>query len=186
MPCTLLAVTTSGCDNIRVESDKSLQLTKAFTIDTWVKGDSAPDKSGTVRQWFSKGTNYLLSWDHNAETYQSIATRMTGGWLIIAQIKETLNGGEWYHIAGTWDSRSLKVYLNGKLSKTRTWTGTPTIGEDPLIIGGPGFIGAVDEAKLYDRALTEAGIMRNFQDRWQLAVSPARSLSDLWGKLKSR
>lgn len=171
-------------DHLEVQSHEGLNMVKGFTIDTWVKGDAAPDNSGAkTTQYFAKGDNYQLNWDHNNETFKSVATRMTGGWLIIAQIQEPLIAQEWYHIAGTWSGRSLKIYLNGKLSKTRNWSGSSELNELPLIIGGP-FVGALDEVKLYNRALTDEEVLRNSQDRTQMSVESIAKVPIFWGRIK--
>lgn len=173
-------------DYLEVQSNDELNLVKNFTIDTWVKGDNKPDNSGAkISQWFSKGDNYQLNWDHDNDTYQSVATRMTGGWLIVAQIQEPLQAQEWYHIAGTWNGRSLKIYLNGNLSKVRNWSGSSEINNSPLIIGGPSFTGTIDEVKLYNRALNDEEIAINFRDtNQQMAVTRESKYTLLWGKLK--
>ncbi len=175
-------------DYLEVQSNDELNFIKGFTIDTWVKGDNKPDNSGAkISQWFSKGDNYQLNWDHDNDTYQSVATRMTGGWLIVAQIQEPLQAQEWYHIAGTWNGRSLKIYLNGNLSKTRNWAGSSELNNSPLIIGGPSFTGTVDEVKLYNRALTDEEIEINFRDtNQQLSVTRESKYALLWGKLKAQ
>lgn len=172
-------------DRLEVMNNKSLDLVREWSIDTWVKGDKAPDNGGAVAQWFSKGNTYQLNWDHNNDTYKSVATQMTGGWLIIAQIKEKLEAETWYHIAGIWAGRSLKIYLNGKLSNTRNWSGSSALNELPLTIGGPGFSGAIDEVKLYDRALTDAEVLQNFEHKLGVA-SPTHKLPTLWGEIKRR
>ena len=174
-------------DRLEVLHHEGLDLVNAWSIDTWVNGDKEPDNGGAISQWFSKGMNYQLNWDNTDELYQSAATQMTGGWLIIAQIQEELEAETWYHIAGVWAGRSLKIYLNGVLSKNRGWSGSSTLNLEPLTIGGPGFSGAIDEAKLYDRALTDAEVLQNFDDRVQLGVAtPAHKLPALWGDIKRR
>ena len=172
---------------LEVLHDKSLDLIREWSIDTWVNGDDEPDNGVEINQWFAKGNNYQLNWDHDDETYKSVSTQMTGGWFIIAQVQEELAAETWYHIAGVWTGRSLKIYLNGKLSKNRGWSGSSTLNENPLTIGGPGFSGAIDEVKLYDRALTDAEVLQNFEDTVQMGVtSSAHKLPTLWGQLKRR
>ena len=175
-------------DHLEVSHDESLDLIRAWSIDTWVNGDKEPERGAEViTQWFSKGNNYQLNWDHDNDTYKSVATQMTGGWLISARIREELKAKTWYHIVGVWAGASLKVYKNGKLSRTRGWSGSSELNTLPLTIGGPGFRGAVDEVKLYDRALTDAEILQNFEDRHQLGIAtPANKLPTLWGQLKKR
>lgn len=182
-----------GNDFIVVASNEGLKLTE-FTIETWVKGDSAPEEGATSR-WLLKGqndgANFRFTWDGDADNIQTFAIgQIIGGWSLITKIKEELKGEEWYHIVGTWDSRSLIVYLNGKLSNRKNWRATPMVDDEPLIIGGSinsPFKGAIDEVKIYNRALTESEVLNNFKDRTQLAVtSDIYKLPTLWGKIKRK
>ena len=110
----------------------------------------------------------------------------TPGWREIFGGGQPIEGG-WYHIAGTWNGKSLKIYLNGKLSKAKNWSGSSELNESPLTIGGPSFTGTVDEVKFYNRTLTDEEILRNFEDKsQQLAVVSVTKAPILWGKLKGK
>ena len=181
-------------DYVEVESNESL-TSEEYSIDTWVMGDGPPTVGGACRQWIAKGEGcgtYVFSWDHGgSEFVPSIAFQTAGGAWPAAKIEESLKGEEWYHIVGIWDGKILKIYLNGKLSKETKVGDSPVIDDGPVQIGGCNkvgnmFKGAVDEVKIYNRALTEDEVLNNFQDRSQLAViNPARKLSTFWGKIKS-
>lgn len=181
-------------DYVEVESNESL-TSEEYSIDTFVFGDGPPTVGGAVRQWIAKGQGcgtYVFSWDHSGgEFVPSIAINLPGGGWSAAKIDEKLKGEEWYHIVGTWDGSKLKIYLNGKLSKETKVSGSPVIDDGPVQIGGCNkvgnmFKGAVDEVRIYNRALTEDEILNNFQDKSQLAViNAARKLSTFWGKIKS-
>lgn len=73
----------------------------------------------------------------------------------------------WYHLVGTWDGSTLKLYINGILvaSNTFMFTGIPDIAN--LNLGGSiGFSGSagnyytgyMDDVKIYDHALFPAEI----------------------------
>jgi len=76
-----------------------------------------------------------------------------------------LETNTWSHVAGTYKSGELKVYLNGNLEKTYTLTGkiTPTSG--PLYIGHAWwpwvqeqFNGIIDEVRIWNIARTQEDI----------------------------
>ena len=48
------------------------------------------------------------------------------------------------------------------------------------------FKGIIDEVRIYDRALTEAEIMHNYQSTTGLAVEHKDKLPTVWGALKKR
>lgn len=125
-----------GNDSVQIPGAESLKLRDAFTVSGWVKGEKSPDSSsGTVTQWLAKPSNYVFSWNHDANFAGSIAFNTESGW-VRAQIKEPLSGGKWYHIAGTWDGEFLKIYLNGSLSSKTQVIGKPIVSDAPLMIGG--------------------------------------------------
>jgi len=82
---------------------------------------------------------------------------ITTGW--------TFGGGEWYHLALTYDTTTLKMYKDGILvdtlacngSGTGTYTTSTKIGKgtankEDLILGG------IDEVRVYDYALDATAI----------------------------
>ena len=187
-----------GNDCVKVESNESLKLKDAFTIETWVKGDSPSVAGIGIRLWLSKGEtggNYSFCWAHSITLYhRSISFLTAKGTRPFVRIEKSVNIGEWYHIVGSWDGSNLKIYLNGKLSNEKKVAATPVTDDVPLIIGGSisggtlqqMFDGVVDEVKIYNRALTESEVLNNFRDRSQsLAVISASKLPTLWGRIKS-
>lgn len=178
-------------DMLRIIHHQEVVLARGFSVDAWVKGDTAPSDLGNKTQWFAKGDSYRLIWDsppvRGEDANPSVVIRMAGEWHIVAHIEAPLKAETWYHIAGTWSGRSLKIYLNGQLSHARNWSGSCKFNVSPLTIGGPGFEGALDEVKLYNRALTDEEVMRNFKDWSQkVAVNADGKLPILWGELKRR
>jgi hypothetical protein len=77
----------------------------------------------------------------------------------------------WTHLAGTYDERTLTLYINGKPAASahaqRSYSGPIQHTSAPLLIGqapdGYGWFGLIDEVMLFDRALTAADIERLYQ-----------------------
>ena len=77
--------------------------------------------------------------------------------------------GTWYFVAGTFDGSNVRLYMNGTLEATtahvsaapassgsnRMWVGAADLGDTSHI---PWFYGTVDEAAIWDRALTAGEI----------------------------
>ena len=97
------------------------------------------------------------------------------------------SAGVWRHVAVSYTPGTEKFYIQGKLVKTATVTGTPlpvssainiAIGNelpkenynlvnssDPnYFYGGDFFIGALDEVRFYNTALTDAEILSIYTD----------------------
>ena len=187
----------TGGERIQILSAEELVL-KDFTVDTWVKGDEAPNDS-KVSIWLSKGRppgNYTLTWHHTDKKFMQSVMIFTL-FTTVSKIKETLNAEEWYNIVGSYDAKKLKIYVNGELSNTRTWAATPEMDGSPLVIGAvsagavgeevqkEGFEGVVDEVKIYNRALTHAEVLQNFETAKALAVEYSTTkLALTWGEIK--
>ena len=67
----------------------------------------------------------------------------------------------WTHLAATYDGATLRLYVNGVQVKTLAITGSIKASTGVLRIGGNAvwgewFAGLIDEARLYNRALTAA------------------------------
>jgi hypothetical protein len=73
--------------------------------------------------------------------------------------------GTWYHIAATFDGSAMRIYLNGSLMAQNIVSGA--IGFHPQApaslgaqsTGGHPFSGWIDDVRIYDRALTQTGII---------------------------
>ena len=77
--------------------------------------------------------------------------------------------GQWVHLAGVYDGTSMRLYVNGSEQATLSKSGTIKASDRPLLLGGNAntsdpqaasetLAGRVDEARLYNRALTAAEI----------------------------
>ena len=75
-----------------------------------------------------------------------------------------LNIGQWYHVAGTYDGSTMKLYINGALdNSTPQNLGQTTFNTADLYIGTYStsdhhFDGNLDDMYIYDRALAETEI----------------------------
>lgn len=151
-------------ESIEIADSNSLDLTSAGTVEAWVKpalssynwymllskGDNYDD-STPYALWIEKdsGYCYLRVYLANGITTQTISARFA----------ETCNEGIWYHMAVTWDSSIVKIYMNGMLNSTAPQTVIPFDSSDVMRIGKNAiqeytFYGAVDEIAIYNRTLS--------------------------------
>src|SRR5215510_4652587 len=94
------------------------------------------------------------------------------------------------HLAGTFDGSSLKLYVNGVLVGTRTFTGPMPIGTGPRRIGGHSlgqqfFKGTIDEVRIFNRALSQAEIQADINATTPLAVSAVTPAAGASGVVQS-
>ena len=118
----------------------------------------------------------------------SIAFRMKGPGTVYSQV--TVKEEIWYHAAGTYDGKAIKIYINGKLSNEKPGGGAIAVTNDVLVIGAAKrgdlrFHGIIDEVGIYNRALTPdevKGTMEGFAQ----SVDSKGKVAVVWGMLKSQ
>ncbi|MDB5231875.1 MAG: hypothetical protein JWN76_2680 [Chitinophagaceae bacterium] len=138
-------------------------LTNALSIEAWVKTD-AP---GAVQYVVSKGLN-----DQGEGQYGIVIANgvfqfhlwHNGGHAGTSSVSP-INAGQWYHVAGTWDGVTTRIYVNGVLENSASLVGPIGANNDPLRIGKLGltccpyqFFGEVDEVRIWSRARTASEI----------------------------
>ena len=135
-----------------------------WTIAAWVKSPAAPSgdsPSGPLH----KENNYQFNWNHSDATFQGAAALNVGGTWYAAKY-EPVEADTWYHIAATYDGENLIAYRDGvMITDNSAPSGTPNGDSNTLKLGRHAsaaqfFTGIVDDARVYDEALTEADIKK--------------------------
>jgi hypothetical protein len=101
--------------------------------------------------------------------------------------------GEWVQVAGTYDGKQLKVYVNGELTKATDVSGNPWASTEQVYIGAdPGcgnrcqWVGIIDEIAVFNVTLGDNDIKaltRGYEGASN--VSTMRKLATIWGELKA-
>jgi len=106
--------------------------------------------------------------------YAQIAMEQTGGttvWLI-----GPLPAGEWTHAAITWDGAWLRFYMNGELKSSNNYPGASMAWQNYDVVVGQNWTGAVDEVRVYNRALSAEEVNGLFT----MSDPPASGLVHYW------
>jgi len=164
----------NGESFIEVKSSPSLDLTKALTMAAWVKHDPGPHDANTgpfrpqedivckmnpAAPW-NKGYR-LTAWWLNPDGY---ACELHDGSQHSCSVGEDPVIGKWTHVAATWDGEVMRLFQNGKLRSSARFQGTVSESGGPLLVGSHTlknqgmFRGAIDELRIYNRALSDAEI----------------------------
>ena len=133
-----------------------------FTLEGWVWWDQhknygsflvkGPGGSGQLFNYSFFGYNDSVSLGFGDGTnYRSVSISVPAT-------------GEWHHIVGTYDGSTLKFYLNNTLASSSAITATPNQNNDALQILQSNYSidGRIACAKVYNRALTAAEVLQNF------------------------
>ncbi|MDE0638702.1 MAG: LamG domain-containing protein [Candidatus Poribacteria bacterium] len=104
-----------------------------------------------------------------------------------------LNDDMWHQIAGTYDGKTVKVYVDGKLEASNAAAGAFKTG--PKYIGSrddkqEAFTGLIDEIAFFNVALSDGDVKAIADSGLSIAlgfaaVSPQAKLTTVWAKLKS-
>ena len=146
----------------------SLRLTGSMTISAWIHSTAFPgDDAAVVSRRGSVGFQLDTTTDRGPRAIGFKLTNSAGADMM-RYGATAMQLGAWYHIAGVYNASTatMDVYLNGQLDNgplvgtiTNAQQNSPqdvNIGTRPA--GGYGFIGRIDDVRIYDRALTAAEI----------------------------
>ena len=155
-----------AADYITVPSDPTLELSNNMSASTWIN----PDDLGAGNKY------YFGYWGASGSRCWCMQVSQNDGtiFLLISQdgaafstttttLKCTLE--DWNHVAFTFASGSLKVYINSVLDSTTALaqTAIKTGGTTTLLMGGlspstPSYTGKMNECSIYDVVLSQTDI----------------------------
>lgn len=171
---------------VAVPDDDSLNLSDAATYMAWF---SLNEPIQGQRRMMSKNDSVFFLFDFGAPTSIAFLVKPDNDFVESATTDWKI--GEWYHVAGTFDGDTLRMYINGTLENEAN--GVPSIatsdlelwiGADDFQLPTTSFPGIIDEVRVYSKALTEGEINQAMQG--PAAVYPEDKLSVTWGVIKER
>ena len=146
-------------DWVTIADAPSLDIVASFTLEAWVK----PGAGGGYRTVVLKEATGFAPYElyANSDVSQPAAFFTTASGAVRSVTGTTaLPTNSWTHLAATYDGANMRLYVNGSLVRTVARTGSPGASNGPLRIGGNQvwggefFAGAIDEVRVYNRALT--------------------------------
>jgi len=174
-----LGFSLDGVDD-RVEIPDAANLKPAnVTVDAWVKFDALDTPGASL-----PGLQYIV-FKRNSRTsffegYTLVKIRVgavdrlrfvissAAGVQVVASSTTAVAAGQFYHVAGSYDGSSAKLYVNGALEDQQAASFPLDYGTRPVFIGtseeghNGRLKGVVDEVSIYNRALSAAEIQAIF------------------------
>lgn len=94
---------------------------KQWSFAAWVAGNHVPGKSSKSSSGPIHRENvFQITWRHPESRFVGvIATEVKGAWFKIPLGK--IEAKTWYHVAATYDGKTMRGYVNGRLVGERTW-----------------------------------------------------------------
>jgi len=156
-------------DIVVITNSASLEGFTELTLSAWVYPTApGPGFSGRVisKSDGGSGDDYTLRYSNSGNNHAANFRITTTGGSVTLHADTQIPQNTWSHIAGTWDGSELRVYFNGNSDATPVaQSGTiETNGRDlslGLHLDSPTdreFPGRIDEARIYDRALSASEI----------------------------
>jgi parallel beta-helix repeat protein len=145
----------------------NLGITSEITVEAWVKTTQAP--GATARSFVDKVSSQSPYRGYNLGAYNGHAYFAAGGDYGGYAVTSTsiVNNGVWHHLAGVYNGTHSFIYVDGILEQSAAKTNLLAtsdpvhlwIGKDPW----GNFGGMIDEAAVYNRALTAEEIATHYR-----------------------
>jgi hypothetical protein len=192
-----LGVPGGGGDYFDCGSNASLNTTGPISLALWIRPDADdPEENLTTTAPMAKTDGSAWSWQVRygwgqgaPEPYMSFTFNSSPrAW---AHVGKNLERYEWCHIACSHDGTTLKCYLNGEETNSVPMGQFGGVGT-PVIIGTDGWgcdwIGAIDDVRMYDHALSEPEILSAMEGEvilraWGPTPSDGDLLTDVWANI---
>ncbi len=157
----------SAADYVEIPDSDSLDLTDQLTLEAWINAavvEGAHTIVGKRRSEFGTGYNLIVG-DGCASLGLNNDPGDGSGINFVVTSAPELKTNIWYHVAGTYDGKTAKIYINGSL-KASASVGLELLASTyDLVIGNEGlpneqrpFLGYIDGVRIWDRALSQQEI----------------------------
>ena len=169
------SLTFDGIDDYGVLTNTANQeFPNGLTIETRVKVLSVDNESNLTFITFLDNNNSYsprdgLSQQMNKDTRKFFNRISVNNEWVISYQQESSNPEEYYTVTTIYDGKKEKIYINGILDNSESKTGTYSQSSKPFNIGRQiqegGYKANVEfqNVLIYDRALTENEVLRNYQ-----------------------
>jgi len=142
-------------DAVDMGNPDRLNLTSAVTVAAWIRPDGAAN--GEDQALVTKGNN---SYGLNHTAGNNLRFRLSEAVVADAPVTSGFNG-QWHHVTGTFDGAQLVLYVDGSPQATTDYVGAIPLSIYNVNIGREAvgnrypYDGAVDEVRIYNRALAQ-------------------------------
>ncbi|MEM6883799.1 MAG: FAD-dependent oxidoreductase [Verrucomicrobiota bacterium] len=156
------ALQISSGGSIEVSHAESLNITNAISMQVWIKpwNPRFQDKPNLL----SKPDAYALHFGPGKSV--SLSLKIDGKNTVLSSKYTDWKNGKWQHVAGTYDGKHMKLYVNGQLDNEKAVSGKISTNSSPLYMGSikrrNSYQGTMDQMKLSASAFSEEEIYATF------------------------
>jgi hypothetical protein len=159
-------------DRMYFSDSPSLSPTAAISLEAWVRPTVVPTAAGSAWQLISKWNTALLYIQGGASpkfvfTLYNSGTSSYGPNL---ESMTTVAAATTYHVVGTYDGATMRIYVNGVFEGTLARPGTVNDSSFAGVLAAPGwgtlpspaYQGRLDEIAIYGTALSTARVQAHY------------------------
>jgi hypothetical protein len=180
-----------GTSKIEVQHSDSLNLSEEMTAEIWFK-TKVPQLGRFFVYKVHNGGGRNYEWG------LYLTTDSTNLSFYVVDPKDEVvyptKGGDWkdnswHFLAGTYDGKTVKCYVDGELAASKDWPGHKIRESDgSVVIGTWGtnfFSGILDEVRLCNIARNEQQIKSDYENGYNLfALNSKGKLTTTWARIK--
>ncbi len=146
-------------NRVTVTAWPGVNLTNSMSLSVWIKLEqtwTGPNGDDGIffNDWYYSG--WSLSYNNN----RKVLFQMTGANGNSVAGASSIPTNLWTHIVATFDGTTARLYVDGLLDGTANWNGA-RVGSTNVVRLGQ-FPCKMDDARVYDRALSESEVLRLF------------------------
>jgi hypothetical protein len=161
-------------DYVDCGNEWALDITDEITVAAWINATTWAEEfwGGSIVSkdaWEIKSEGYALRC--GADGRLSFVVGIGGEWPQALSDRNSMVTDKWYHVAGTYNGNSIRVFINGRLYASEVLTGKIDRSSFNLNIGRNTyatdrfFNGLIDDVHIYNYALTEAEVKELYDGR---------------------
>ncbi len=166
----------NGTNGYLYASNSVQQPTTNFSVSVWVLFHQIKTASTGVIGNFKTGVTPQIGWAiaHQNGTPLQFWADGTAGSSNDGMVQSTssIPTNEWIHVVGTYDGSNVKIYINGTLENTKSYTQTPATTDQPLVIGRwyGNFDdlytdGQIDQVRIFSTAISQANVTSLYNEK---------------------
>jgi myo-inositol-hexaphosphate 3-phosphohydrolase len=173
-----LALKLNGKNHYATAPDKaSLNMTQAITLSAWIKPEKTANQDILKKAVDRKTNGYELSLSSTGQVFLRFNQTTYGdSYRLNSTSTYPTNGTTWMHIAATFDGTVMKIYINGVENSSKVLSSPLPIAINSVVLGigaqpngSNKFQGSLDEARIFNRALSASEVK-------ELAINPAATI----------
>jgi len=170
------ALAFTGYEYVECGNAASLNITAAITVATWVRTNDAGNSQNNP--YVAKGNSSYALRQNTGNAIEFSVYDGAALQAVVTPVDGSFNG-VWHHLAGTCDGSSLNLYVDGQPQATAPYAGsiaTNTFGVNFARDAQQTWCwydGALDDVRIYSRALAQAEIRQIMRGDPLLAWNPS-------------